>query len=249
MTLQRTRQAECLSDLVLDRLLAGELAPGESHAAQQHLGSCSRCNAQCTQLERDRERYRLAPPPLQANPERHTKRWASWRLWLLPVGALSAAAVLILLLRPGSGHGNFMAEATQTKGSIRLGFYVKRGDTVRAGHSGDIVYPGEAVRFTYTSRTSGYLAVVSLDGAGKVSVYHPDPDVNPAAPLAPAEDEPLPGSILLDDALGTEAVYGVLCSEPRALIGIVEQLRRERDLPAVSGCAVDKVILEKRSHE
>jgi hypothetical protein len=246
MTFQRTRRDGCLSDLTVDRLLADELDPADHRAAQAHVGSCARCSARVAELDGDRARYRLAPPPFPAHRERRSARWGRWRPWLVPVGAIAAAAGLVLLLRPG-GRSPMTEDATHVKGSIRLGFYVKRGDSVHTARSGDVVHPGEAVRFTYTTRTPGYLALVSRDGSGEVSVYYPDEPA--AAPLPPAEDEPLPGSIVLDDALGFEAVYAVFCSEPPAVTSLVAQLRRGQDLVTIPGCSVDKAILEKRPHE
>jgi hypothetical protein len=245
MTFQRTKQDGCLSDLAVDRLFADELDPADSRAARNHIGSCSRCSARVADLDGERTRYRLEAPPFRAHREPRSGRWMRWRQWLVPVGALSAAAVLLLLLRPGRSH--VTEDTTRVKGSFRLGFYVKRGDTVRPARSGDVVHPGEAVRFTYTTRTSGYLAVVSLDGSGKVSVYYPDEAA--AAPLPPADDEPLPGSIVLDGALGVETVYAVFCSAPPAMTDLVTQLRRDQELLTVPACSVDKAILDKRPHE
>ncbi|XYH98600.1 DUF4384 domain-containing protein [Sorangium sp. So ce1128] len=246
--MERTRRDGCLSDLVLDRLLAEELDADASRSGKEHLAGCPRCQGRFDELERERARFRLARPPFprRAARERRPSRWALWRPWAFPAVALGAAAALVLLLGP-LGEPGAPPDETQIKGSIRLGFYVKRGDAVDRGRSGDVLHPGDAVRFTYTSRAPGHLAVVSRDGGGNVSVYHPDAAF--AAPVAPGEDEPLPDSIVLDDVLGTEAIYAVLCREPRPVAGIVEQLRRDGDLRVVRGCAVDKLVVEKTADE
>lgn len=248
MIMQRSRRDGCLSDLVLDRLLAEELDAGARRAGEDHLAGCPRCQGRLDELERDRARFRLAHPPFPRRAERARQpgRWTLFRPWALPAAALGAAAALALLVGRLGTPGT-PPEETRIKGSVRLGFYLKRGDAVSSGRSGDVLHPGDAVRFTYTSRAPGHLVVVSRDGGGNVSVYHPDAAL--AAPVAPGEEEPLPDSIILDDVLGSEAIYAVLCSEPRPVAGIVEQLRRDGDLRAVPGCAVDRIVVEKTAHE
>ncbi len=243
----------CLSNLALDRLLAGELDEGAGAAARLHLDGCAHCGPRFRELEADRDRFRAAPPALSlpapaADPARAPGR-ASPTFALAASGALAAALVVFLQLRARPGGGPAPRpddELARTKGGVRLGFYVKRQDSVLEGRSGDVVHPGDAVRFSYSSPTAGYLIVVSRDGAGRVSVYYPDGDTRSAAQLPAGADEVLPGSVVLDDAVGPEVVHGILCRAPVPAARIVETLRTSGETGAISGCTADRLTLDKR---
>ena len=92
------------------------------------------------------------------------------RTWLAPAagGLALAAAVLLAVLPKGSE-----APGTRRKGGERIGFFVKRGEVVTRGQTGEHVRPGDSLRFTYTSSEPRHLAILSLDGAQHASVYFP----------------------------------------------------------------------------
>src|SRR5690606_9245521 len=97
--------------------------------------------------------------------------------------------------------------------------------------------------FVYSSTRPRYLAVLSMDAARHASVYFPD---GPAAvEVAAGVDVALPSSILLDDVVGRETIYGVFCGGPFEL----EPLRRAREsggaIRAPEGCVVDELSFAK----
>jgi hypothetical protein len=115
---------------------------------------------------------------------------------------------------------------------------------VRRGGAIEAVEPGDAVRFVVDSQELPYVAVVSLDGAKRATVYYPSNGEVAPVPLGRAF--PLPESTVLDDTLGDERVYGVFCPRPFA----TEPLRRAVEaLPGVAptpdGCAVEVLHLRK----
>src|SRR5262249_55014045 len=101
---ERTRDEGCLSDLALDRLLAGERV---DHA-REHLLGCAACAARKAALERDKAAFaevrRRKGAPI---------RWAPFTAAF----AAAAAVLLVVFTRPHDDPGN------RTKGTSRLGFY------------------------------------------------------------------------------------------------------------------------------
>jgi hypothetical protein len=150
-----------------------------------------------------------------------------------------AAAVFLFArtrLAPGPDE---ISTGERVKGAARVTFFVKHGDGVRAGVEHDRLEPGDAIQFSYSSGTSRYLAVLSVDGARHASVYYADGPR--AVRLEPGVDVTLPQSTVLDDVLGDETVYALFCDVPIE----VEPLRAALELspegvPVVPGCSVDR---------
>jgi len=242
---QQSSPDGCLSNLVLDRLLTRELAEDRRQTVRAHLDGCPRCSARLVGFERERDQFDEVAPRLRV---RAPARRRSWGLALAAAGSLAVAALVLLFLRPRAGDpdrpGQRVAGPTRAKGGLRLSVYLKQGDQVVMGRSGDAVHPGDAIRFAYTDVTDGYLAILSRDGAGQVSVYYPEGER--AAPAARADQEViLPGSIILDEVLGPETLYAVHCAAPVEVVLIAERVQRG-DLASLVGCSIDRLILDKR---
>lgn len=240
MMLQRTRPESCLSDLALDRLLAGELAGEREAAARDHLTGCDLCAGRLEALTADRERFRAAPPAipaLTAAARRPARRRSA--MWPAVAAAVAMAAALVLWWRIPSDDGE--AGGTRIKGTSHLSFSVKRDGAVSAGASGDPMYAGDLVRFSVRATAPGFAVVASVDGAGQVSVYYPDGDR--ATAVEPGVTT-FPGSIELDDTPGRETVFGFMCADPVPVERVRAALASPE--PALAGCQVDRVIWDKR---
>lgn len=242
----RPPAAHCLSNLTLDRLLVEELDDVGRAAAMGHVAGCRRCSARLSELRAERDRFAVETRPLvlpAARPRPLTGR----ALFAGGAVALGAAVAILLIVRGGRDQmiDPQAIDATQVKGGLRLGLYIKRGDSVIEGRSGDVVHPGDAIRFAYTSTSAGYLMILGRDGAGRVSVYYPEGDR--AAPIRPAEDQVLPGSIVLDDVPGSEEIVALACVHPVAAAAAQAALRASRQAPErIAGCAVERLIMDKR---
>jgi hypothetical protein len=235
----RDRPESCLSDFALDRRLAGEFAPAEEASALEHVATCRRCERRWAELRAGRDAFAAEAPPLSlgAVPARGGGR--AWRV--VAGGCVAAAAVVALVLR---GHPDDAGTRAKGGSSARFGFFVRHAGTVREGRSGERVQPGDALRFVYRGRDPRYIAVLSVDGAGRASTYFPD------SPVAPREEPgvALPASTVLDDTLGEERLYGVSCPDPFD----VEMLRKAleaapRQSPAPKGCDVDAIVVRKEA--
>jgi hypothetical protein len=248
--LARAREDGCLSDLRLDLLLSDEMEAAAAQGARGHLAGCRLCAARLAELEEDRRLYRATRPALERPARQPDPVAARPRVhrWLWPIAAAATVAALFLFWPRPAGHepgeiGPGPGGTTRIKGRASIGFHVKRGGVVSPGASGETVRAGDSLRFDYTADRAAYLVVASRDPAGRVSVYHP---AGPRAErVEPATDRLLPDSILLDDAVGTEVVYGLFC-ESAVEVAAVRAALETGNAPALPGCQVDRLVLDKR---
>jgi hypothetical protein len=237
--LARPRNDGCLSDLAFDEWHAGELSRERLEAAAAHLAECPSCFERRAELDRARtdflERFPVLPVR-RARPFRAA--WAG--------GALAAAAALVLVvsvLRAPAGTSE-SDTGTRSKGSRRLSFFVKHGETVTEGGPGQRVEPGDRLRFVLSSDRPGDFAILSLDGAGTASVYYPS-GLTESRRFEALRAHALDDAIELDGVLGRERIFGVFCDSPFALEPLRRRLEAGRELVAPSGCAVDEIEIVK----
>ncbi len=110
---------------------------------------------------------------------------------------------------------------------VGLVMYVQHGDEVRRAAPGESVAPGDAVRFAVSTPAPAFVAVLSLDPAGRASVYFPQ---GPRAAEVPAGAEvPLPLGTRLDATTGEERLLGLFCTAPVELEPIRLALQQAQD--------------------
>jgi hypothetical protein len=222
---ERTRGPDCLSRLACDQLLSGELE--HRGDLERHCASCERCTALLARHRHERASFTVT----LRRPRRH-RRWVA--------GLATAAAALGLWLVVARDHGE--GSGTRSKGKPAISYYWKHGDAIRKGGLGEIVFPGDAINFTASTDQPAFLAIISIDGAHKASVYYPDGLV--AAPLRAGRDQMLPLSVVLDDVLGLERVVGVFCDRAIPVDQLEAAVAQGTALPG--GCATDGLTIEKR---
>jgi hypothetical protein len=177
-----------VSELSIDRLLAGELAADDVAAMRDHAASCARCGA----LLADALAVREEPLPRLPLPRRRFPGVAV-------VGGITAfaaaAAATVLVVRP-------QHEApVRTKGTAVLGFYVAHKGEVRLGHAQDAIDRGDAIELYTTTTAPAWVSVVGADHTVYVA-----PTVVPAS-----REHLLPLSIVLD---GTDTLTAAFCADP-----------------------------------
>jgi hypothetical protein len=91
---------------------------------------------------------------------------------------------------------------------------------------GDAVHPGDSIEFEVRAGAAGFVAVVSRDPRGEVTVYYPFGG-HAAAPYDPRSPI-LPGAIALDDVLGRETVWAIWRDKPFDLALIVQAVHAGR---------------------
>ena len=157
------------------------------------------------------------------------------------LGLLVAFLIIIVVRRPSGVMG------TRFTKEPRVGYFVKRGGWTWAGRAGNVVRPGDAVQFVYTSEKASFLTILTADAGGHVAVRYPDA---PQAARAPAgRDVVLPASSVLDDVIGLERVLALFCEQPVD----IEPVRRSwqaisgaGDPPIPPGCHPDFTEWETR---
>jgi hypothetical protein len=226
----------CLSALRLDRWMAGELDPRDAEDVRGHVSACAACKQAAESLEAARETAALPPLRLAPAPARHALRPRRVVAW---AAGLAAAAALLLAVRPDAPP-----ERTKGGAGLRLAMYVQHGDSVREVSPGEAVAPGDAVRFVVTSPAPAYVAVLSLDPAGRASIYFP-PDGRAAA-VAAGTDVPLPLATRLDATVGEEHVVGLFCDRAIELEPVRAALEASSGFAAPAGCEVTRWRFEKR---
>jgi hypothetical protein len=239
-----SKDASCITDFTFDRWYAGELSAAQQRELQTHLESCVHCSLRCEQLERQRAAFHRRAPDWQSfaarrTPARARVQGGRWRGPRWTVLGLAAAAALALFVVP-TDHER--TPAVRSKGKASIGFYVKRGEQVRRGASGERVRPGEVVRFLYSTERRAYFALLHADAA-RASVYFPS--ATHASLVAPGREVALDFAIRLDPMLGAERLYGLFCAEPVALEPLRAGLEAAGELHAVAGCQIDRIVLHK----
>lgn len=240
MTLRRTRDEGCISDFMLDRVFSDPLSRDEVAGVEAHLSSCARCAARAEVVRAAQHAFSPdLPPALETRARRRDELTTKRRRWGFRAGgALAVAAVALLFARSRVPADEVSRRGERTKGAPRVMFHVQHDGGVRPGTEGDRLVPGDAIEFAYSSHDGGYLAILSVDGASRVSLYHADGDL--AAPIAPGVEIALPHSTILDATLGEEVIYALFCPRPIALGPIRAALAAEPlRAPAPTGCTVD----------
>ena len=160
---------------------------------------------------------------------------------------MAAAGLLAIGVGSSVGFGgseSLFAATERSKGGPSIGFFVKRGERIRRGSTGEEVIPGELVRFTYTTERPLYFALLHADSTRAAIHFPTQPN---AARIDAGREIPLDFSIRLDSLLGTERVYGLFCEEPIPLEPVRARLEQSGSFAELPRCRVDHLELNKRS--
>lgn len=213
-----------LSELRVDKLLAGELADDAAVALRAHAAECARCGEALADAVAIRDEFATASAFRPAVAPRRSR----WRAAAVIAPLSLAAAVALLLAWPAKP----VEDRIRTKGSAALGWFVAHGGEVRRGLAHETVVPGDRLEFTTSTTAAGWFAAIGEDGHGARSVYAP------LEAIEPGRERLAGGAVELDDALGHETVTGVFCAQlfDPSSIDLA-------DLPA--GCTADRLTLDK----
>lgn len=179
-----------------------------------HLGWCGRCQRAVEELassrrelfEDDEEKAAAIATRklLAAVSLRRAERRRRFFFAFLP--AALAAACLAVWLRPS-------AEGVRAKGELAVELFCKRGEVVFPAKDGGDFFPGDRLRFAYTSSEAGYLVVFGVDDGGSVFPYYPQRNLA-GLELPAGKKVLLPGSIELDAHRGWERTFALWSRTP-----------------------------------
>lgn len=191
-----------LSALQLDALALGAVSPSDAERYRAHLAACSACRT-----ERDHAAELAQHFTVNVLPRQRPARPSRWLFAIAP--ALAVAAVLVLfLMRDKSPEADL-----GVKGGPAWRVVASRGDKQFFVHDGTVLAAGDRLRFQVIPDGATFLLVMSVDGAGAVSVYYPFEGTRSAA-IAPGPQVELPDSIVLDAAPGPERLFALFSKEP-----------------------------------
>jgi hypothetical protein len=205
------REPPCLSDLKLDQLLSGELSGEAERRARAHLAECGACEGRRLSLAADRALFvENAPDFKQLTIRQRPRRLQRVALALSLAAALLVGVGLERLGRDGELGEHATSLETRTKGGAPvLGFVVRRAGESFWGEPGQVLHPGDELRFTVSSARASYCGVWGIDALGRASAYHGDGELSK---VEAGTRQPLPSAVRLDDSLGEERLVGVFCS-------------------------------------
>jgi hypothetical protein len=193
---------DCISELWIDRLIAGELTAEAAARVRHHAARCAECGGLLDHAEDIAQRFAAAPPPLRLPAPRAAR---------VTVAATAlVAAIALVVAAPWRGD----PDAVRTKGGPSLGLFVAHGGAIRRVVPGEVVAPGDQLQPVITTEHPGWIAVTAVDGAGQRTVYAAP------QPVGAGRDRPLPFSIVLDATRGPTTLTAVFCSGPFVLAAV-----------------------------
>jgi hypothetical protein len=214
-------------DWMLERLALGELDAATAEAVRAQLRAEGRMPEEALAAIAASNQQLLAAHPaatVAAEIQRRNQARRSRLAWLvgMPVALASVAAVVLTIVFPGplpGPVGGDELESTRIKGPEAPGAG-PRLFVYRHGAGGDQKLPdgaaaarGDLLQLAYAGHAGGWVALLSIDGAGKVTVHWPEKG-STAVPLADAGEFRLPSSYELDDAPSFERFFLVRSDAP-----------------------------------
>jgi hypothetical protein len=225
-----TPQPRRIPDVLLERYLTDSLDAEQRSRLEAALADAPQERARLEALRADSAAFliRNPPGPLVAKLREPRRRW--WRSWpaLLVEGLAVVAAASLLFALQGESLLQLFRDDPEfnVKGSVVLVLYRKAGNSGVPVAPGGMLAPQDVLRFEVKAAASGFVAVLSRDGRGIASVYHPFEGAEAAA--YDTHQPVLPGAVELDDTLGHEDVYALYSPHPFELMWAVEALRQGR---------------------
>jgi hypothetical protein len=234
-----TPEPRHIPDALLERYLADALPAEAKSRLESTLASSPEDQARLAELRADSAAFLLQHPPgpLVARFQEDSQRAKGWRrpLLLAPLLAATAAAVVLAVLPP----------PYTIKGSVLLVLHRKEGAGSAIVPREGPVAPHASIRFEVKGATGGFVAILSRDPQGTLTVYHPFGGTA-AAPYDAAQPL-LPGAIELDGTLGREDIYVLHSAQPFDVTWALQALRAGRPLneAAPAGISVGHTSIVK----
>jgi len=211
-------------DWMIERLALGELDAETAAAVRKRLADEGRSPDELLAAvgTSNREILTAHPAPaVAAEVRRRAQGNARWA-WLVgtPVAIAGLAAVVLTVVFPGplpTPVVDSQLESTTIKGDESVGprLIVYRHDAggARKLADGAQAARGDLLQLAFAGRPGGYFALLSLDGAGKVTVHWPEGGGRAPA-VRDAGEIRLPSAYELDDAPAFERFFLVRSDAP-----------------------------------
>jgi len=229
-TPERPSAPQGVPQLLLERLVAGELPDALQQEVSRRLGEERGGEERRAALESSNREILAAYPAASMADEirrRHRERSGVWAFWTTGVIAAAAAALVLIVARPGLIRGPEDPDGSRVKGRPRLTVYRKAAGGAELLRSGGRVQAGDLLQIGYNGGGASHGVSFSVDGRGTVTLHFPRTRTDP--PRLEGGARVLPYAYELDDAPGFERFFFVTAE---SAIDVEELLRRARDLGA-----------------
>ncbi len=246
----------CPSDLMLDRLYAGELPPSAAKELQAHVAKCEQCPQRMAARQAGFDAFPdVDPRPLLAGIHRRigaeqeskARRFSLAKLLTILAPVSAAAAVAVFLMIGRSTHTDQPDRAmTREKGGLALHVFRQVGDGASEVISGDTFRPGDRIRFVVDLDRPGLINVLGVESGGALYVAWPQGQGGSVS-YGEGKGQALPGAVVLDDSVGRETLYLVSCPQsvgtPAARCKSVDAATQPS---CPTGCAQSVFVLNKK---
>ncbi len=219
------------SPLELERYLAGDLDATRADAVERAATEDPSLAAWLEDRRAERsafgvnERRRSFAQLLEETDGREAPDTPSWfrRLWSDGPSLRWAAVVATVVIALPLALPLMRTEepGVRTRGGVTVRTAVLRNGRSSSFGSGGVLHPGDHLRISVDDPHGGTVTVLLQDDAGRVSTPYADGELPTMAPGTFV----LPDSLALDEALGTERIYVVLCPTARASASWVDELQ------------------------
>jgi hypothetical protein len=183
-------------------------------------------------LEEMPKRVAAASIRARLQAEKAARRPRGWLLALPTLAVAAGVALLVVRVPIGTGDGRIPppGEGGPTERGKGSGDRHNRLLVYRYGQSESLAHGARAARgdllqLAYVAGGPGYGVILSLDGAGRVTLHLPSSDGERAAALTTSREVRLQSSYELDDAPRFEQFFLVTAPEPFAVAPIVDAAR------------------------
>ena len=239
----------------LQRHLLDELTPGERREIEAELASDPTLRAELDRIRAEDAAFFVRFPASRLVPQIAARiDRASRRRRAAPplLGALAAAAAVLVLLvaRPGEidrgGDGD-----REKSGEPHLWIFRQTGPRAEELHDGALVGQGDVVQLRFAPADRPYAVILSIDGAGAVTLHSPSGEAEPSA-VSPRGAIDLPYAYRLDAAPGFERFVLLTSRHPlrpaevmAAARAVAADRRADVPLPLDSDVEQTSVVLRK----
>ena len=212
-----------IPDALLERYLAGDLDAARAAEIEARIAASPIEKARVEGLRADSAAFLIQHPPgpTVAKHEASATSRPRWLTFVMPVFAAVAALLVAFVVSRRLGPEDDLS----VKGSVAFAvFRQSESGTGELLPQGATVKPGDRLRFEVRAPKDGWVAVLSKDGAGHVTVYYPYDGT--AAARYQASDSMLPGAIGLDETRGPESAWVLYSVRPFTLGEFVQTLQK-----------------------
>jgi len=247
------------SRLQLDRYATGELGDSERAAIEAWLVDHPEGRAHLAEVEAARAKVRpfdasrIRRSALQVLPEAPAiptpaNRPFPWRV-VVGVAVVLAAMLLLVPRLLGDRVDDPESHDIRFRGAGVLTLHVLDGTSL-VPWTGDALGEGATVGFRVAPGEHERVVLLSVDGAGTVTVFYPLPGEAPEPLPSGVADVSLPLTVTLDAAPGPEVFVAAFDADPLAVTAAVRAAWQSGGAPAVAEWAkahdADAVAVEKR---